>query len=394
MLFSSTLSVRASSGVNNITDLVQFTNPILSTGNTYFTFKVPYWQLHANNNKYDEFEVTISPTIDTRNIEIDPYKTYCVMLSTNGQNPTATYVGGSQTVGADRITGGSIVFKSINGTVLSMLQNSGDYIFRGYALVQGIELLNGYTSSYNTTCNFTCVVGFHHITYVGGASPSGAEYWNVRLPYSMDIFNLKEAYQYMNTTDMETKRQIQQSEQVIDNTLQEGNEIASDTNETTHSIFDSISDFFGSFFSNLIGVFVPEDGYFSNWFSRLNTLLEDKLGILYWPFSKIIAFFNRLTESVSSQSNVTITFPAIEFTNLATNETYHILDEQTVSLEYYNYRVPLSGGSPNSDLVGSNRFNSLVSIVRTFNSAVLIFGLLSLLRKKLNLILRGDDNDN
>ena len=185
-----------------------------------------------------------------------------------------------------------------------------------------------------------------------------------------------------------------QSDPIQHQLQQENNEITEDTNETTHSIFDSITDFFGSFFSNLIGVFVPDSGYFENWFSRVDTMLSNKLGILYWPFSKIIAFFNRLSDSVSSQSNVTITFPAIEFTNIATGETYHFLDAQSVNLEYYNYRIPLTGGSPNSDLVGSNRFNSLVSIVRTFNSAVLIFGLLALLRKKLNYIIRGSDDDN
>ena len=60
----------------------------------------------------------------------------------------------------------------------------------------------------------------------------------------------------------------------------EGNEHLSDiqektedTNETTHSIFDSISDFFGSFFDNLIGVFVPEDGFFTTWFNNLNDVV-------------------------------------------------------------------------------------------------------------------------
>ena len=221
--------------------------------------------------------------------------------------------------------------------------------------------------------------------YVRGFLTDCSSYSSYTFNYKLNTTNLSiglanssdlQTYSSL-TSDNATREAVESGNAIsesIRDTQEELQETAEDTNETTHGILSSITSFFGSFFSNLIGVFVPESGYFENWFSRVDTMLSNKLGILYWPFNKIIAFFNRLSDSVSSQSNVTITFPAIEFTNVATGETYHFLDEQSVNLEYYNYRIPLSGGSPNSDLVGTNRFNSLVSIVRTFNSAVLIFG--------------------
>lgn len=185
-----------------------------------------------------------------------------------------------------------------------------------------------------------------------------------------------------------------QSDPIQHELQQENNQITEDTNETTHSIFDSITDFFGSFFDNLIHVFVPEDGYFSDWFDRVNTMLTDKLGILYYPFGKIIEFFNTLNTKLNSQSSYIITFPAIEFTNRATNEIYHFTDAQQINLQNIVQNIPLRNGSANSTLVGTNRFDNLLSIIRTFNSFVLIFGLLSLLRQKINLILRGDNHDN
>ena len=282
--------------------------------------------------------------------------------------------------------------------------SSGDYHYSGY--IRGYDLLNGVHNSTFLTLPLYLdfdlnILNYTYSTNNGATVPqvnsSGQKdfaHFNLVPSYSCTIYSLKSAYKYdiggTTVTDTGTQRELN----TLNETQESIKETTEDTNETTHSIFDSISDFFGSFFSNLIGVFVPESGFFETWFSNLNQLLEDKLGILYWPFSKIIAFFTRLQNALTTENSCIITFPAIEFTNQATGETYTFLEAQQVNLETYNYRVPLSGGSDNSTLVGSNRFNSLVSIVRTFNSAALIFGFLALLRAKLHLIMRGDDNDN
>lgn len=81
--------------------------------------------------------------------------------------------------------------------------------------------------------------------------------------------------------------------------------------QTRSGILSKITEFFGSFFSNLIGVFVPEDGYFSSWFSRLNTLLADKLGMLYAPFDLLIQVLTSIMNADSSFAG--IPFPGIQW---------------------------------------------------------------------------------
>lgn len=83
------------------------------------------------------------------------------------------------------------------------------------------------------------------------------------------------------------------------------------TASSSSGILSKVTEFFGSFFSNLIGVFVPEDGYFSDWFTRLNTLLADKLGMLYAPFDLLIQVLTSILNA--DDSFVGIPFPGIEW---------------------------------------------------------------------------------
>ena len=182
------------------------------------------------------------------------------------------------------------------------------------------------------------------------------------------------------------------SSDVIQHQLtEESNEIANDTNTTTHSIFDSISDFFGSFFSNLIGVFVPESGYFSQWFTRVNNLLTDKLGILYYPFGYFINLLTDINSTLSNDTgnNATITFPRIAFTNLATNEEYVFLESQEVNLARYITPIPTS---PNSSVAGTSTFANTRGACRNLSSIIIAFALLQMFVRKLHLIMRGSEN--
>lgn len=104
---------------------------------------------------------------------------------------------------------------------------------------------------------------------------------------------------------------IQVQDTVTQQELSTLNDTTEDTNTTTHSIFDSISSFFGSFFDNLIGVFVPEDGYFSDWFNRVNTLLSAKLGMLYAPFDLLISTLQAIYDSDDTEDG--IPFPGIKW---------------------------------------------------------------------------------
>lgn len=201
-------------------------------------------------------------------------------------------------------------------------------------------------------------------------------------------FNFSGTYYMSDATDETVSSSGQQ---VIDlgtkQAIEDQTEIVEDTNTTTHSIFDKISDFFGSFFNNLIGVFVPESGYFSNWFSRVNDLLADKLGILYFPFDFIIDTLTTINSNSSSSSGQII-FPEMSFTNSATSETFVLLNRQVINLN--DYDVPFTS-SENSSLVGTTNFTSLLSIIRLFTGIAFTLALVHLFIDKLHLILRGSE---
>lgn len=110
---------------------------------------------------------------------------------------------------------------------------------------------------------------------------------------------------------------------------QEGNNIAQDTANTSHSILDKISDFFSGFFDGIINalksLFIPDDDFFSDFFTRLNDFFSEKLGALYTP----IDLFIRLLQAIqdASAGSAGIPFPGIKW-----DGTY-IIEPQTVNLQ-------------------------------------------------------------
>lgn len=197
--------------------------------------------------------------------------------------------------------------------------------------------------------------------------------------YDEYVYTVAEAYKDQVTSpssDVITHEQLEE--------LNDTQESIKDTAEDTNS---KITDFFGNFFTNLIGVFVPESNYFSNWFSRVNDLLADKLGILYFPFDFIIDTLTTINSN-SSTSSGQIIFPEMSFTNSATSETFVLLNRQVINLN--DYDVPFTS-SENSALVGTTNFTSLLSIIRLFTGIAFTLALVHLFIDKLHLILRGSE---
>lgn len=110
---------------------------------------------------------------------------------------------------------------------------------------------------------------------------------------------------------------------------QEGNDIAQDTANTTHSIFDKISNFFAGFFDGIINalksLFIPDDEFFSDFFTRLNDFFSEKLGALYTP----IDLFVRLLQAIQSASSGSAGIP---FPGLKWQDTY-LIEPRTVNLQ-------------------------------------------------------------
>ena len=149
---------------------------------------------------------------------------------------------------------------------------------------------------------------------------------------------------------------------------QEGNQIAQDTANTTHSIFDKISDFFSGFFDGIINalksVFVPEDGYFQDFFQRLNDFFSEKLGALYTP----IDLFIRLLQAIQNAGagNAGIPFPGVEW-----NGTY-IIEPQTVNLQSI-----------------ADNFDGLQDKIYFVTDVIMVGAVIWLLQSKLREVLKG-----
>lgn len=140
----------------------------------------------------------------------------------------------------------------------------------------------------------------------------------------------------ISVVELDAEYSSDPSNQEIVDSIGDLNDTAQDTNDTTHSIFDSITDFFGSFFENIINalksVFIPEDGYFEDFFQRLNDFFAEKLGMLYAPIDMFITFLTEIGDS--SGSDTGITFPGVEW------EGEYIIEPTTVNLSTFTEEFP------------------------------------------------------
>jgi hypothetical protein len=165
---------------------------------------------------------------------------------------------------------------------------------RSYGSYNVYVYINGhkYTYQYGTTYRVNGVVSSIYFESTCTAEYQGG-YDYVLKKYGKYIGN-----EYLKSTDLTVtinKVRSAEEQQLIDevkngNKLQEkgnelqqeGNNLQKEQNDISKGIFDKIADFFGSFFSNLMdsikGLFIPEDGYFSDFFTRLNDFFFDKLG--------------------------------------------------------------------------------------------------------------------
>ena len=93
--------------------------------------------------------------------------------------------------------------------------------------------------------------------------------------------------------------------------LEESKNIQKEQAETSKGILSSITDFFGSFFDNLIqsviSVIVPSSEEMSVLFGQLNQFFSDTFGFLYYPFDFLIRAFNVFLDS---DSETGLTFPS------------------------------------------------------------------------------------
>jgi len=132
----------------------------------------------------------------------------------------------------------------------------------------------------------------------------------------------------------------------INNSIQQGNKLQEEANETGKGILGKITDFFGSFFENIINalksLFIPEDGYFSDFFNRLNDFFSEKLGFLYEPIDLFFKFLNAI-QSASASASPGLTFPEIKWEDTIivpeTKVDFSIVQEKMPDLQEKIYFV-------------------------------------------------------
>ena len=119
--------------------------------------------------------------------------------------------------------------------------------------------------------------------------------------------------------------------------IDKGNKLQEEENETSKGILGKITDFFGSFFENIINalksLFIPEDGYFSDFFNRLNDLFSEKLGFLYSPIDLFVSFLNAI-QNASVGSSPGLVFPELKW------EDTILIPETTVNFDLVNEKIP------------------------------------------------------
>lgn len=164
--------------------------------------------------------------------------------------------------------------------------------FSRHVLLKGSDLLYAYGGRHY----FLYLVEFQ-FDVLSPTSASGTITWDT----SCEVYEIsKDAYESNAGTTV--------NDGGTQSKLDTNNQIAQDSNDTAHDTNNKITDFFNGFFDNLIGVFVPESGFFSQWFSDLNTFMSQKLGFLWSPFDFIISFLNGV---YSGSGSASITFPEL-----------------------------------------------------------------------------------
>lgn len=105
----------------------------------------------------------------------------------------------------------------------------------------------------------------------------------------------------------------------INDTISDGNDIQQDIADTTSDMAEEQHDFFSGFFDSLFdtiySLFIPDDDFFEDYFARVRTLFEVKLGALWFPVQWLIDFIGSLYVT-SSSVTTTIPFPDIEWAGI------------------------------------------------------------------------------
>lgn len=122
-------------------------------------------------------------------------------------------------------------------------------------------------------------------------------------------------------------------------------------------IKDHISNFFSNFWSGLVGIFVPEDGYLESKIEETKTIINDK-------FAGVIEMKENIINSISQIKNEEFEGVKIDFENsfLPISGEYYIIEPAPVN--YYSYRIKPWISGLMIFLTGIYFLRKIISIIR------------------------------
>lgn len=308
----------------------------------------------TSSSGYDHGSSTISGHASDSSISLNgSYNNYKQCFNFDGVIPLY-FVGGSISLFSDYIA-----FNCYN---LQMSANLGAINSPYVTLDDGsVKTISVYKKKdnliwFNGSDNVLAMYGLAHFNWTYYTESDSVQPINVTINFSVnyDYYDISEDVYSSNATPV-TDLELIESSKAIEESV---------TSDSGGGLLATIKSWFGSFFDNLIGVFVPEDGYFSDWFDKVNTLLSEKLGMLYAPFDLLISTLQAIYDSDDTENG--IPFPGIKW------DDSWILEPTTF---YF------------SSLGDSEGVTKLRDAVYFGTDVVLLFSFLFLLEKKIKHIL-------
>lgn len=165
--------------------------------------------------------------------------------------------------------------------------------------VSGTNFSKSYNSLGGSTeqVTFTAQDGIVLFTSANSSSLVASDFGVGECAWSYDVTHTISNIRYKRVMDQDTLDKIE------DNTGR-GADAAEETAETTKGIWETIKEFFGGFFNNLIEsivhLFVPTSEEMSGLFDELNQFFSDTFGFLYAPFDYLIQLIGVFTSSSGS----------------------------------------------------------------------------------------------
>lgn len=162
----------------------------------------------------------------------------------------------------------------------------------------------------------------HGLILEGGSGATG----------SLDTTNLETIVQTQITNNETYHEEQKEQLETQHNELMEQNKTQHEENK---SFFSSVTDFFGSFFDNLVdsvvGIFVPDDETMTEMFNELELFFEERFGFLYFPFDFLTDLFDVFINS--GDSKTVLTFPGFKIMEyqIWNDMTYDLSSEPMVS---------------------------------------------------------------